>query len=384
MKKIIILTLISFYMKINAQNKKIIWDDQERTPIEYATVKSSDNYAISNENGEFSMENLKGILNIQRLGYQNIEISSEYFIKNDTIKMMPYVYQLEEIVVTKDDKFKKMVSTILTDYALEPHQENFFLRVILKKNDEYYKIIDFSGNLERKTLFDVSSKPMPKNNYAVSIKNMRKVGFENRDLDFEMLSFENFFTRIATIYLSPKIYNFKNNVSQDNSYTKLEVTPKDLNETKTTGYYLINNIDNSFNEVFISNKDNNIEFSKKGSLRYRTTNYELKTNFKRNEISNKYQLNMAVFKNNVETVLDNDKNNFEITYIYYSTPLNSNSNIKNNINLNNDMFDLNIKYNPEYWKNHEILPLTNEMQEFINKVNSTGKNSDFRTKSNIK
>ncbi len=371
-------------MKINAQNKKIIWDDQERTPIEYATVKSSDNYAISNENGEFSMENLKGILNIQRLGYQNIEISSEYFIKNDTIKMMPYVYQLEEIVVTKDDKFKKMVSTILTDYALEPHQENFFLRVILKKNDEYYKIIDFSGNLERKTLFDVSSKPMPKNNYAVSIKNMRKVGFENRDLDFEMLSFENFFTRIATIYLSPKIYNFKNNVSQDNSYTKLEVTPKDLNETKTTGYYLINNIDNSFNEVFISNKDNNIEFSKKGSLRYRTTNYELKTNFKRNEISNKYQLNMAVFKNNVETVLDNDKNNFEITYIYYSTPLNSNSNIKNNINLNNDMFDLNIKYNPEYWKNHEILPLTNEMQEFINKVNSTGKNSDFRTKSNIK
>ena len=48
------------------------------------------------------------------------------------------------------------------------------------------------------------------------------------------------------------------------------------------------------------------------------------------------------------------------------------------------MFDLNIKYDPEYWKNNEILPLTNEMQEFINKVNSSGKNSDFRTKTNIK
>lgn len=381
---IVFFILISFYIKINAQNKKIIWDDQKRTPIEYAIVKSSVNYAISNENGEFNMENLKGILNIQRFGYQNIEINSDYFIKNDTIKMMPYFYQLEEIVVTNDDKFKKMVNTILTDYALEPHQENFFLRVILKKNDEYYKIIDFSGQLERKTLFDVSSKPMPKNNLAVNINNMRKVGLENRNLDFEMLSFENFLTRIASIYLSPKIYNFENNISHDNSYTKLDVTPKDMQETNTTGYYLINNIDNSFHEVFISNKENNKEFSKKGNIRYRTTSYELKTNFKQNQISNKYQLNMSVFKSNVETILDNEKNNFDITYVYYAVPLNDKSNIKNNINLNKDMFDLNIKYNPEYWKNHEILPLTNEIQEFINKVNSMGRNSDFRTKSNIK
>ncbi|MFT5214198.1 MAG: hypothetical protein ACI9WV_001927, partial [Patiriisocius sp.] len=31
----------------------------------------------------------------------------------------------------------------------------------------------------------------------------------------------------------------------------------------------------------------------------------------------------------------------------------------------------------------EILTLTDEMQEFINMVNSSGKNSDFKTKTNM-
>ena len=259
MKKIFLLiTLISYFTNINAQNnKKVIWDALEKIPIQYATIKCANNYAISNENGEFDIVNLSGILNIQRLGYQNIEINLDVIQKNDTIFMNPNVYQLEEVVVVKDNKYKKMINAILSDFALERHQETFFLRAVLKKNKEFYKIIDFSGNIEKKALFDVSTKPMPKKNYIVDVKNMRKVGFENRSVDFEMLSFETFLTRIATIYLSPKIYNFSNNRSQDNSYTKLEATPKDVNETKTNGYYVINNLDNSFNEVFIFNKDNN-------------------------------------------------------------------------------------------------------------------------------
>lgn len=47
------------------------------------------------------------------------------------------------------------------------------------------------------------------------------------------------------------------------------------------------------------------------------------------------------------------------------------------------MFDLDGDHNLEYWKNHEILTLTNERNEFINKVNASGKNSEFKTKTNI-
>lgn len=385
MKKIFFLiTLICICTKFNAQNnKKIIWDTEKKTPIEYAIIKNTSSNSVSNQNGEFNIDNLAGIISIQRLGYDNLEINSDYLIKNDTVFMKPFVYQLDEIVVSKDDKFNKMIKTILTDYALEPHQESFFLRAILKKNGEFYKIVDFSGNLERKSLFDLTSKPMPKKNYFVHIENMRKVGFENRNYDFEMYNFETFFTRIASVYSSPKIFNFTSNTSQDNSYSKLEFTPKDLNETKTIGYYLIKNDDNSFNEVFISSKDDNAKFSEK-RIKSRTTNYELKTNFKRNEITNKYQINTAILKYNVEAIFEKEKDIFDITYIYYAIPINSNMKIENNINLNDDIFDLNLKYNPEYWKNQELLPLTDEMQEFINKVNSSGKNSDFRTKTNIK
>ena len=69
--------------------------------------------------------------------------------------------------------------------------------------------------------------------------------------------------------------------------------------------------------------------------------------------------------------------------MYYAVPVDNTTEIKNNINLRKDMFDLKGAYNQEYWNNHEILTLTKEMQEFINKVNNSGKNSDVRTKTNI-
>ena len=48
------------------------------------------------------------------------------------------------------------------------------------------------------------------------------------------------------------------------------------------------------------------------------------------------------------------------------------------------MFELKGKYDSKYWKNNEILLLTKEMQEFINKVNNSNNKSDFRTQTNIK
>jgi hypothetical protein len=58
--------------------------------------------------------------------------------------------------------------------------------------------------------------------------------------------------------------------------------------------------------------------------------------------------------------------------------------LKNNVNLNTDMFELRGKYDAKYWEENQILPLTAEMQEFINKVNSSNEKSDFKSKSNMK
>lgn len=380
-----LVTLSFCCSNINAQNKKekILWDSSENLPVQYATIKSDNNYAISNEKGYFNIEFTSGNLSIQNLSYQKIEIDLDYYKNNDTIFMNPKVYVLDEIVVIKDEKFNNMVQTILTDYALEPHQEKFFLRAVIKKNNELYKIVDLSGRLEKNTLFDTRTKPMPKKNYTVVVDNIRKVGLENRSVDFEMFSFDTFLNRIASIYMSPKIYNLSYKNTNDDKFSKIIATPKDINETKTEGYYFLDNLDNTFNEVYILNKNDNSTFTEKKDIKYRTTFFELKTNFKRNLITNKYQLNLSVLKSSTE-VISNKKDIFEITYIYYANPLSNNIDIKNNINLNIDLFDINGKYDENYWGNHEILPLTDEMQEFINKVNSSSKNSDFKTKTNIK
>jgi hypothetical protein len=44
-----------------------------------------------------------------------------------------------------------------------------------------------------------------------------------------------------------------------------------------------------------------------------------------------------------------------------------------------------MNYNEDYWKQiDKILPLTKEMQEFVNKINLEEKNKEFRTISNFR
>lgn len=73
-------------------------------------------------------------------------------------------------------------------------------------------------------------------------------------------------------------------------------------------------------------------------MKYRTINFEIKSTFKKNEITNKNQLNTAVFKSIVESIVEEGKNIFEITYIYSAVPLSTNVNLKNNVNLKKRYF----------------------------------------------
>ena len=385
--KITILSISLFStIFVFAQNgtKKILWNNIEHVPVQYATIKNNDNYTISNEDGVFEFNQTSDKIIIQSIAYQTLEIDYDFLKENDTIFMKPNVFELEEVVIKKDTRFNKMLKTILTDYALEAHKEKFFLRAIIKKNNEFHKIVDFSGYLEKNTLFDTKTKPMPKRNYIVQIDNIRKAGYENKIYEFELFSFETFLNRIASIYLSPKIYDLSSKKTNDDNYSKIIANPKDIKETKTEGYYIVDNDDNTFNEVHITNKDDYSEFIEKKDIKSRTILFELKSNFKRNEKTNKHQLNLSVLKYHTEVISNAKKDYFEVTYIFYAEPVSNDMRLKNNVNLNRDMFELNGIYNSEFWKNNETLQLTNEMQDFINMGNSANTKSDFRTKTNIK
>lgn len=370
----------------NAQNKLngLLWDKIENKPVEFATIHNKNNNVISNENGRFFIRSAKDSLYINILGYETKQSTFQELKKVDTIFLKPKMFILDEVVITKEDNFKKMLKTVLTDYPLQLHKEKFFLRCLVKKNDKILKLVDFSGLLERKTLFDTKSKPMPKRNYQIQVENIRKSGVINRTYDFEMFSFTELLQRIASIYLSPKIYDFDYLVSKDSLYYKIKVSPKETSKTKTVGYYHVNKKTNTFEEVYVKNSDNDAPFSKKRKIKFRTVDYELKTNFKRSNFTNKYQINKSILKARIEVVTEKGTDFLDAYYYWYAIPQKKDLKVKNNVNFKRDIFDLKGKYNKEYWAENEVLILSDEMQQFINKVNKKEKNKEFRTKTNIK
>lgn len=371
-------------MIMYSQNKTIhlLWDKDNDEPVQYATIQTDEEYSISNENGVFEINKTRGNIIIQNVAFQKLEIDYDFLVKNDTIYMTPNIFELDEVTVVNENKYNRMLKTILTDYALDPHQEKFYLRAIVRKNGDLYKIVDFSGYVEKKTLFSTSSKPMPQKNYLVQIENIRKVGKENKSVDFEMLSFEYFLNHISSIYLSPEYYNLSHQTTENKDFSKILFSPKDTTLTFGKAHYILND-DNTFNEVEIEFNNHNATYQKNGNINFRTTFLYTKTNFGRNPITNKIQLSKALHKAKTE-VNDNGVNDeFDVTYIFHSEPIISRD-LRNNVNLKKDIFELNGKYNKQYWESNDILPLTTEMQKFINEVNTSGKGSDFKTETNIK
>ncbi|AUC79283.1 hypothetical protein CW736_07750 [Nonlabens sp. MB-3u-79] len=360
----------------------ILWDKEDNKPISYATIKGLENYTISNEDGVFEFQKTNGKISIQSVVYETLDVDFMYLKANDTIFMKPLTYELDEIVLSKGGLYTQMLKTVLTDYALEPHKEKFFLRAVIKKNNEFYKIVDFSGIVEKQALFDTRSKPMPKKNYKVHIENIRKVGIENRNIDFALFSFKEFFTNIIRIAFNREEFNISYETSLEKSSSKIILNPIDSEKFLYSGYYILNE-DNTFKEADVTYSNQNANFENIRNAKYRTILSNWKSSFERNTITNKIQLNKATLKGKTEVYEEQVKDIFDWSYVYYSIPIDNTEKIKNNINLNRDMFDLKGEYNAEYWKNQDILYLTDKMQEFINKVNSTGKNSDFKTKTNM-
>lgn len=363
-------------------SRNVLWNKIENIPIPYATIKGLENYSISNENGVFEFQKTTSRIAIQSFVYETLEIDYTFLKENDTIFMKPLTYELDEVVISKDGLYTQMLKTVLTDYALEPHKEKFFLRAIIRKNNELYKIVDFSGLVEKQALFDTKSKPMPKNNYKVQIENIRKVGIEDRDIDFRLFSFEEFLTNVIRIAFNKDQFNIAYESTTDKVSKKITLKPKDIDKIKTQGFYILND-DNTFKEANVIYDNKNAEFEKLGKSKYRTVFSNWKSEFERNSQIDKYQLSKAILNGKTEVYEESESYIFNFSYIYYAEPIDNSTEVKNNINLSKDMFDLKGEYKQEYWKNIEILTLTKEMQEFINKVNTSGKNSDFRTKTNI-
>lgn len=381
---IIFIVVVIYSLSVYSQTTftKTLWDKECNCPVKYASISNSSTYSITNEEGLFSLTTKEEYAEFNMLGYESFKFKLSE-IKNDTIYLKSKPFKLDEVIVDSDSYFRNMVKTVGKDYALDPHSEKFYLRAILKRNNEIIKLVDISGKVRKETLFDTRSVPMPKNNYSVQIENIRKAGKIFKDYDFTIINFENFFYLHNRFYIGPKIFNIEYKSLEDKSYTKILASQKkDKSTSDTKGYFLVNNETMNFVQANIITEFFN-EFSEIGKkLKSRTVLNEVTSNFNRSPINNKLQINKCNITIQAEVIYESKLDKFELSFIYLADPIEVESKIKNNVNHKKDIFDLKFNHDEVYWQNQEKLPLTKEMQKFINEVNSSDRNSDFKTKTN--
>lgn len=222
----------------------MLWSKVENKAIEYATIKENEDYTISNENGVFEIEKTSSNITIQSLIYEKLNSDFEFLKVNDTIYLNPLTYELAKITISKDGLYKKMRKNVLKRYALKPHKEKFFLRAVIRKNNKFYKIIDFSGLVEKKTLFDTKRYPMSKKNYKIQIDTIRKAGIENKNIGFKMVSFREFFSYLITLSFSDKGFKISYEDTKNEDFTKIILEAKEKSEIYNNGYYILDEDDN--------------------------------------------------------------------------------------------------------------------------------------------
>ena len=382
--KFSVILLVAFNSYSQDIVKKVLWNKIDNIAVQYANIKQDNFESISNENGEININPIGGTITISTVSYELLQVEQSNYLIKDTIILQPKIFNLNEVIINNSEKYVKMFNTVATEYASEPHIEKFFIRAIIRKNGQLYKIADLSGLVEKKVLFGTTKKEMPKKNYIINLENIRKIGIEFKKYDFEFFSLKIFLNIAVSGYLNPKKYKFDYFENENSKIYKIEAKPKDSIANKIKGHYFVNSDDNTFNEINTVNNNNQSEFQQIRNIKYRTIFFETRSKFKRNTKTHKYQLHQSILQYKTEVFNKKVKDIFDVTYVYTATPENNLTEVDNNINIDKDMFEINGEYDNNYWQNNEVLPLTDEIQNFINLINTKVEKPTFRTINNIK
>lgn len=383
--KIIVSCLVfflSFYAEAQTtQTKKVVVDKETKLPLDKVNIYNKKDSSLSNEEGVFSFVSDINELNFSLIGYENLKITFEDLKKADTIFLQSKIIELEEVIVGNEQAImKKVYAKMRENYILEPYNENFFLRCVLKRNEEMARLQDIYGKISRKSIF--KTKAQPDNKCEVEILNMRKVGITDKEdfVYFKFESFEKLFDLNALIYLVLDEYELtqEKNVAPD--YLKISFLKKESNAMgqKTSGYFIINKSDYAIVENYFDFYDNPeiVPFSKDGKVEYRTTRFKRTSNYKKNNTTNKYFLSNANADVRVE-IPENGKVKkafYDYSTHFFVTNSFIPEKVKSNLSMDKDIFKVKYPYSEQFWKNQNQLPLTTDLIHFLKQVSENKDN----------
>lgn len=363
---------ILFFSNIgNSQSFKInktIADKTTKLPLENVSISNDKDNSTTNKEGVFVFVSAKNEINFNLLGYNPMKTTFERIEKKDTIFMEAKVLELQEVVITNVEPFIKKVYDKMADNYIKNYTSNFFLRNVLKKDNDIIVLQDIHGKRDK----NVSQK----NPLEIEVSNMRKTGFFEKKylIDFKFPDFNEFFG-VPFPFMDKT--NFTEVAYNDIDYRKIlfEVKEKDLREQIHKGYFIINRKDYAIVEFFATGYDNPEAgpYQKIFLLgtQYRTMKYDKLVSFSKNHALNKYYLSNSKLDVQVEVLADKRVEKtfyFNLKMDYFTTNAISNDNVASNFAVDKDIFKAKFPYSADFWNNQNQLPLTNELKEFLKRV----------------
>lgn len=372
-KIVLVLFIINTAKGQTFKTKSTIVDSQTKEPLEYVNISNETDNTITNKDGQFIFLSKEKDINISHIGYETLHTTFEEIEKKDTIFMTANAIVLDEVKINNPTTLlKEVYKNVWKIYPLEPYNEDFFLRCLLKKEDKIVRVQDISGKIWRNTFYP--KKSIDEIKYGLEILNLRKVELSERNKIpyIQFPSYKTLFLWFSAIILKPKEYVFTEVPSNDLQYRKIEFVKNDENKDclPEKGYYLIDKNEKAIKEVAyeIVEYYKNSPYSRGGSSKLKTTGLTLFIMFNKDIQKNKYYIGNAYLKNSFEIVTDQVKSNYEATYDLVTTNSFTNKIVKKNFPENKDLFKANFSYSEEFWSSQNQLPLTNELKQFLKSV----------------
>jgi len=377
-KRFLLKFLLFLCLFANAQKKQItrvVADKMSKQPLEKVNVFNEKDNSLTNQEGVFSFISEVDELNFSLIGYKDIKIDFDGIKKLDTIFMQPLTIELDEVIVGNElSIIKKAYSKVKENYALEPYNENFFLRFVLKRDAEIVRLQDVYGIVSRNSIFKTNKQP--DNKCEVEILNMRKTNIsEKKNIEyFEFQSFEKMFDLNALITISIDKFELTQEKTALEEYIKISFISKEESSIgqKMNGYFIINKDNYAIVETyfdFYSNTDK-IPYQKDGKIQFRTTNFKRTSNYKKSNLNGKYYLSNSNsdFSVEVKGKEKNDSGMYDCSTVFFVTNSFTGEKAKANVSINKDIFKIKFPYSEQFWSRQNQLPLTTELKEFLKRV----------------
>ena len=363
---------ILFFRNVgNSQNFKIskmIADKTTKLPIENVGIYNDKDNSTTNQEGLFVFLSSQNEINFNLLGYNSLKNTFEGIEKMDTIFMEAKAFELKEVVLTNLEPFIKKVYDKIGENIISNNTSNFFLRNVLKKDDDIITLQDIYGKREK----NVSLK----NPVEIEVSNMRKTSLfqKKNSIDFTFPNFDELFDVIIPsidkcIFTEVEYYEV--------DYKKILFEAKEKSTWGQTlkGYFIINKKDYAIVEIFESMYDNPevVPYNKTNfsDTQYRTVKFEKFLRFTKNNTLNKYYVSILKLNAQLEVLADKRIEKtffFNLAMDYFTASVITNEKVKSNFATDKDIFKAKFPYSADFWNNQNQLPLTNELKDFLKRV----------------